>query len=80
MADEYKPKTADVVDMVISAELPNKDTNSELHNVIITHQIHGPCRDRSLTPSCIEYRNRRLIRTKHFPESFPNSTIMLEDT
>ena len=31
------------VDKVVCAEIPDPDENSELHKIIVKHNIHGPC-------------------------------------
>ena len=35
-----KPRTSVDVDRVVSAEIPNKDTNPELHRIVTSHMIH----------------------------------------
>lgn len=57
-----KINTSDIVDNYISAEIPNPDTNSELHNVVIKNIIHCPCGD-----SC---RDEKGKSSKHFPKRF----------
>ncbi|CAF4088148.1 unnamed protein product [Rotaria magnacalcarata] len=43
LSNEDKIKTADDFDNIISAELPDRNVQSELYNIIITQNIHGPC-------------------------------------
>ena len=38
-----KLTTADAYDRVISAEIPDKDRYPELHDLVISHMLHGPC-------------------------------------
>ncbi|KAI5398344.1 hypothetical protein KIW84_063942 [Lathyrus oleraceus] len=38
-----KYPTPSDIDRIISAEIPDQDTNEELYNLVKTHMIHGPC-------------------------------------
>jgi hypothetical protein len=38
-----KLTTPDAYDRVISAEIPDKDRYPELHDLVISHMLHGPC-------------------------------------
>jgi hypothetical protein len=40
---ESKLTTPDAYDRVISAEIPDKDKYPELHDMVISHMLHGPC-------------------------------------
>ena len=42
MDAECKPKTTDMIDSIVSAEIPDRDTNSKLYEIITTQNIHGP--------------------------------------
>lgn len=41
--EEDKPKDADAIDKVISAEIPNAVTSSRLYTIVTKHMVHGPC-------------------------------------
>ena len=41
----YHCKKPEDLDKIISAEIPNKDTDVELFNIVTTLMIHGPCGD-----------------------------------
>ena len=45
-----KPRDAADVDQLVSAEIPDPQTNEQLHNMVKKHMIHGPCGD--LDPHC----------------------------
>ncbi len=38
-----KLDTAEKIDKVVSAELPNKETDPDLYNLVLQHMVHGPC-------------------------------------
>ena len=37
------PLMPDKINAIISAEIPNKDTNPHLHDIVVTNMMHGPC-------------------------------------
>ena len=37
------PQSAEEIDTTICAEIPDKATNPRLHNIVMSHMIHGPC-------------------------------------
>ena len=43
MVPRNKPRTSTDIDRVVSAGIPNKETNPELHRIVTSHMIHGPC-------------------------------------
>jgi hypothetical protein len=43
LRDEDKPRTREIIDQFISAEIPNKDEDPELNEIVIRRMIHGPC-------------------------------------
>ncbi|KAG7994346.1 hypothetical protein I3843_01G054000 [Carya illinoinensis] len=40
---DWKLYTPESFDEIISAEIPDKNTNLHLHNAVIKHMMHGPC-------------------------------------
>jgi len=40
---DYKPHTVEDVDRMISAELPNSETNKLAHETVAKCTMHGPC-------------------------------------
>jgi len=41
--EDYKPHTVEDVDHMISAELPNSETNKLAHETVARCMMHGPC-------------------------------------
>ncbi|GJW02772.1 hypothetical protein Tco_1561628, partial [Tanacetum coccineum] len=71
---EDKINTMGKIDQYILAEIPNKDEDPELYQIIIDHMIHGPCRADNLYCPCIV----DLKCTKKFPKQF-NESIVVDD-
>ncbi|GMF54502.1 unnamed protein product [Phytophthora fragariaefolia] len=42
-AEEDKPRTREIIDKLVSAELPDPETNPQLYETILTCMMHGPC-------------------------------------
>ncbi|XP_071720143.1 uncharacterized protein [Rutidosis leptorrhynchoides] len=62
--------TASEIDNVISAEIPDKDEEPELYELVSNFMIHGPCGTKHLECSCM----KRGRCSKHFPKDFTNET------
>ncbi|KAG3241155.1 hypothetical protein PI124_g13973 [Phytophthora idaei] len=43
LAEEDKPRTRQIIDKMVSAELPDKEKNLQLYETITSCMIHGPC-------------------------------------
>ncbi|KYN07868.1 ATP-dependent DNA helicase PIF1, partial [Cyphomyrmex costatus] len=70
LKQNYKITTVEIIDKYISAEIPNPEENSRLHEIVMKHMIHGPCGDWCL-------RDGKC--SKHFPKAFMDETILDED-
>jgi hypothetical protein len=53
-AEDYKPHTVKDVDCMISAELPNLETNRLAHETIARCMMHGPCGAMFPNAPCME--------------------------
>ena len=73
---ECKPKTTDMIDSIVSAEIPDRDTNPKLYEIITTQNIHGPCGNVNLKSSCMDGNKC----TKNFPKSFHQCTKVTENS
>ncbi|GMF48411.1 unnamed protein product [Phytophthora fragariaefolia] len=43
VADEDKPRTREIIDKLVSAEVPDKEINPDLYETVMTCMMHGPC-------------------------------------
>ena len=63
------------IDKIICAEIPDKDLDPELYNMVSTLMIHGPCGDQNTSSPCM--LNGKC--TKYFPKRFVDSTVIDSD-
>ncbi|KAG2762488.1 hypothetical protein PC129_g15844 [Phytophthora cactorum] len=70
LAEEDKPRTRQIIDKMVSADLPDKEKNPQLYETVITCMIHGP--------SGAAYRNAVSMKdgkcTKGFPKPLSEVT------
>ena len=59
-----KPKTCEKVDDLVSAEIPDPETEPELYEVVKKFMIHGPCGKQN--PKCPCMKDFKC--TRHFPK------------
>jgi hypothetical protein len=57
LADEDKPRTPGDVDKIVYAEIPNKQTNPELYELVKTFMVHGPCGIDNPDAQCMEMKD-----------------------
>ena len=74
MKFNFKPKTTEVVDKVICAELPDPDIDPELYNFVSLNMIHQPCGFFNENASCM--KNNKC--SKKFPKAFQAETRLTE--
>ncbi|XP_057756276.1 uncharacterized protein LOC130975502 [Arachis stenosperma] len=74
MQPQYKPKSPDDIDRMISAEIPDKTNMPRLYAAVEKFMVHGPCgRHNISSPYMINGRC-----SKFFPKPFRNRTIIDE--
>ncbi|XP_046452737.1 uncharacterized protein LOC124200510 [Daphnia pulex] len=66
------PTTEFEIDKTISAEIPDPETHPELHKIIMSNMIHGPCGTINPNSPCMDGSKC----TKSFPKSFSPSTVI----
>ncbi|KAK3776922.1 hypothetical protein RRG08_016742 [Elysia crispata] len=76
MDAECKPKTTEMIDNSVSVEIPDRDPNPKLYELITTQNIHGPCGNVNPKSPCMD-RNKC---TKNFLKSFRQSTKVTENS
>ena len=70
-----KPLTPEHVDTVISAEIPDPIAYPELHDVIVSSMLHGPCGPHNTSSPCMEDGKC----TKRYPKPFREHTTLPSD-
>ena len=66
LRDRDKPRDLDIIDRVVSAEIPDPETYPRLHAVVLKHMIHGPCGTMNPGSPCMDAGKC----TKEFPKAF----------
>ncbi|KAG2926463.1 hypothetical protein PC117_g14868 [Phytophthora cactorum] len=67
LAEEDKPRTRQIIDKIVSAELPDKEKNPQLYETVTACMIHGPC------GGCISQRG--LYERREVHKGFPKDPI-----
>nr|KAJ0190338.1 hypothetical protein LSAT_V11C800411510 [Lactuca sativa] len=75
MHSDYKLPTVELIDPIISAEIPNKDEDPELYSLVNEFMIHGPCGAENINCPCMVDKKC----SKNFPKQFCNHTSVDQD-
>jgi hypothetical protein len=75
LADGSKLRVATDIDSLISAEIPDPVLHRDLHEVVKTCMIHGPCGNLNKASPCMDAE----ICTKDFPKQFQAKTAIAVD-
>lgn len=70
---EFRCAHPNKIDKIICAEIPVKDRDSELYNIVSSLMIHGPCGDQNTSSPCMD----RGKCTKYFPKRFVDDCMLL---
>ncbi|XP_031270989.1 uncharacterized protein LOC116129381 [Pistacia vera] len=69
---QYKNPLVSKIHEIVSAEIPNKETDGVAFSVVENHMIHGLCGDVNKNSPCMERGRCK----KHFPKKFVNETYV----
>ena len=75
LKDDCKLREEDDVDAIISAEIPSRTEDPELHKIVSSTMIHGPCGH--LNPQAVCMENG--VCTKQFPKEFQERTVITDN-
>ncbi|XP_058779305.1 uncharacterized protein LOC131653232 [Vicia villosa] len=75
MHPQSKYPTPDDINNIISAEIPSKEDDVELYNLVKRHMIHGPCGLANMLSPCM--KNAKC--SKFFPKKWQSQTIVDQD-
>jgi hypothetical protein len=67
---DAKPRSCEDYSKFVSCEIPDKEVNPELHRVVTTSMIHGPCGVHNPNSPCMKDGQC----TKNFPKQFQEQT------
>ncbi|XP_015262359.1 PREDICTED: uncharacterized protein LOC107106689 [Gekko japonicus] len=67
---EDRPETAEHIDKIICAELPDRELYPTLHAPVLKHMVHGTCGKTHLNSPCMKDEKC----TKDYPKSYRTST------
>jgi len=68
---QHKPHGCNMIDTIVSAELPDIDHCPRLHAIVSKHMIHGPCGAHNLKSPCMVEGKC----SKEFPKAYQCETL-----
>ncbi|XP_060210795.1 uncharacterized protein LOC132637774 [Lycium barbarum] len=71
LCNEHKLLTPEAYDEIIRAELPDCNTDPDLHKLVVKHMMHGPCGSLNPTNTCM--RKKGYCKFK-YPKMFADQT------
>ncbi|XP_042941344.1 uncharacterized protein LOC122276004 [Carya illinoinensis] len=72
----WKLYASESFDEIVSAEIPDKNTNLHLHNAVIKHMMHGPCGVLNPTNVCMKKNG---CCKSQYPKSYASGTTVGND-
>jgi len=77
--EDDKLKEPNDVNMVVCAEIPDKEQDPELYEIISTCMMHGPCGESHPSAPCMEIIEGKPRCTKNFPKDIAPITSLHND-
>jgi hypothetical protein len=76
----FKIDRNDTIDQIISAEIPSKEVDPELYEIVTKNMVHGPCGDiNPKSPCMVKDNNGNLKCSKGFPKDFIEESVISDD-
>jgi hypothetical protein len=72
---DHKPNPTDIVDQMVSAEIPDHTLFPDLYETIVSFMLHGPCGTISPKSSCMQDGKC----TKRYPRQYTKQTLFDEN-
>nr|GMC95312.1 ATP-dependent DNA helicase pif1-like [Ipomoea batatas] len=82
LKSKFKITTPAHCDRFISAEIPNKETEPHLYNLVKKHMIHGPCGSLNPNCPCMLHQQQQVAPSckNKYPRSFNDETTFDENS
>uniref|UniRef100_UPI0035900D4F uncharacterized protein n=1 Tax=Myxine glutinosa TaxID=7769 RepID=UPI0035900D4F len=71
LCQEDKICTAEDIDRIVSAQVPNSNESPEIHSLVKSHMIHGPCGTLNRHSICVKDG----VCSKGFPQAYAAETL-----
>uniref|UniRef100_UPI0035900DBD uncharacterized protein n=1 Tax=Myxine glutinosa TaxID=7769 RepID=UPI0035900DBD len=71
LCQEDKICTAEDIDRIVSAQIPNSNESPEIHSLVKSHMIHGPCGNLNRHSICVKDG----VCSKGFPKAYAAETL-----
>ncbi|KAJ9558517.1 hypothetical protein OSB04_013131 [Centaurea solstitialis] len=78
MALGYKLTNPDHYDRIVCAEIPNARNHPQLHELVVTHMMHGPCGELRRSSPCMEGEPSEC--RSRYPRQFSDTTTHADDS
>ena len=75
LVEADKPRTVEVIDSIVSAQLPNCNSHPQLYDTIVSCMLHGPCGVNNINAPCMVDGKC----SKGYPKQFHEETIITPD-
>ncbi|KAM6547758.1 hypothetical protein CsatB_019434 [Cannabis sativa] len=77
LQSDWRLHAPESFDEIVSAEIPDKNTNMHLHNAVVKHMMHGPCGDLNRSNVCMKGNPPRC--KSNYPKNYAPFTSVGND-